>query len=94
MTAYVNLRNVLANMFAANYYTTDDDNVVFGLLDSFMDARYAMEDYVLDTCRTTKDYENWDVRFFSYLEKAAWTASHNEDFVKAVVNDVRHMWCD
>ena len=107
MAAYTNLCNVLANMYAINYYTINhytiddeivgmfavrNDSVVPGLRDKFIDACKAMENHVLKHCYTTKQYVYWDVYFFNYLKRAAWTASHNKDFVEAVMDDVCSMW--
>lgn len=109
MTAYLNLCNVLTEMYMVNYYTINhyvvndenvgmfalhNDNVVPGLRDRFVDACKAIEKHVLSHCHTTKSYVYWDVYYFNHIKKAAWTVSHNKEFVQAVMNDVCSMWCD
>lgn len=93
MTAYANLRNVLATMYAARYFD-DDANVSTDLIDAFTHAQFDLEDWVLDTDHSKAgDYTSWGDRFFKYVERAARTASKgDEDFVAAVLADIRDCW--
>ncbi len=92
MTAYANFRNVLATMYSVNYFA-DDANVSNDLIDTYSNACHDLEDWVLDTDHSPAgDYDSWANRYFNYVERAARTASHNEEFVAAVLADIRDDW--
>lgn len=91
MTAYANLRNVLATMHAAHYF---DDNATISndLIDAFTNAQNDLEDHLFDTCHTSADFDHVYERFDKMVERAARTASKGDaDFIAAVMNDV-HQW--
>lgn len=93
MTAYANLRNVLATMYAANYFA-DDADVSNDLIDAYTYAQFDLEDWVMDTDRSKAgDFTSWADRFFKYVERAARTASKgDEEFIAAVLADIRDHW--
>lgn len=89
MTAYANLRNVLANAFAMDFY--NNDNAPFEICDAISDAFHAYEDHIYDTCKTNSDFDNALQRIEKGIRQAAKTASKgNAQFIIDVVAD----WCD
>lgn len=87
MTAYANLRNALATI--ATTYTTDchdfDENATAEQFDAFYAAQFDLEDHLFATCRTSSDFDHVFERYTRMVERAARTASHNEQFVAAVM---------
>lgn len=91
MTAYANLRNVLATMYRVNYFA-DHSDVSNDLIDAFTDALTDLENSILNSCKTSKDFDNAYTRFDAKVEQAARTASKgDDDFVCKVIADV-YMW--
>lgn len=91
MTAYANLRNVLATMYAVNYFS-DDADVSNDLIDAYTHAQFDLEDHLFDTCRTSADFDHVHERFDKMVERAARTASKGDaDFIAAVMDDI-HQW--
>lgn len=89
MTAYANLRNVLANAFSMDYYNNDNESL--DMCDAIFDALNAYEDHIYDTCKTSSDFDNALSRIEKGIRKAAKTASKsNAEFIINVVAD----WCD
>lgn len=91
MTAYANLRNVLANAYACNYYTdantltTSED---LALCDALIDAFNAYEDDKCNKCRTNTDWNNVGAKIEAGIRRAASTASKGDKaFIVAVIRD-------
>ena len=91
MTAYANLRNVLANAYACHYY--DDANTLttsedLAMCDALHDALDAYECDVFNKCRTATDWDNATAKIEAGIRRAAATASkHCAAFIVAVVRD-------
>lgn len=91
MTAYANLRNVLTTMYRVNYFA-DHSDVSNDLIDAFANALTDLEDSILNSCKTSKDFDNAYTRFDAKVEKAARVASNgDDDFICKVIADV-HTW--
>lgn len=91
MTAYANLRNVLATMYRVNYFA-DHSDVSNDLIDAFTNALFELEDSILNSCKTSKDFDNAYTRFDAKVEQAARIASKgDDDFICKVIADV-HTW--
>lgn len=91
MTAYANLRNVLATMYRVNYFA-DHSDISNDLIDAFTNALTDLEDSILNSCKTSKDFDNAYTRFDAKVEKAARVASNgDDDFICKVIADV-HTW--
>ncbi len=85
MTAYANLRNVLADAYARDYYGDGD---AFDLCDALQDAFTAYEDDVYNKCRTATDFDNALNKIERGIRRAAATASKgNKAFIVDVVSD-------
>lgn len=89
MTAYANLRNVLANMYRVGFYDVDaDDCVGVDMIDDLTAAFEMLENSVYDKCRTNKDWDTSLHRIECLIRKAAATASHHDTaFIVNVVRD-------
>ena len=93
MTAYANLRNLLANAYAHHYYDFDnqtdaDERICDALLDELHNALNAYEDSIYDTCNTSRDFDNALARIDKGIRRAAATASHNDKtFIVELLRD-------